>query len=193
MSLLAQLEEAIAARLRDDPDLAGIPILVENQGDLSAECDKRDASGLVYALVSIVRGFFLIPSTPFIFAGVLLFPTKPDWVLALSVLGVGSSATLVYFFSAHMGWDRFFRDKNPAQLAQLKARLESKYGLAFIALWSFFPAIPTDLICYVAGVVRIRYQYFIAALLLGELPLIAAYVYGGSSIFTYIEKLMASW
>lgn len=147
----------------------------------------------VYALVSIVRGFFLIPSTPFIFAGVLLFPTKPDWVLALSVLGVGSSATLVYFFSAHMGWDRFFRDKNPAQLAQLKTRLESKYGLAFIALWSFFPAIPTDLICYVAGVVRIRYQYFIAALLLGELPLIAAYVYGGSSIFTYIEKLMASW
>ena len=53
MSLLAQLENAIAARLRDDPDLAGIPILVENQGDLSAECDKRDASGLVYALVSI--------------------------------------------------------------------------------------------------------------------------------------------
>jgi len=148
---------------------------------------------VVYAAVSIVRGFFLIPSTPFIFAGVLLFPTRPDWVLALSVLGVGCSATLIYFFSAHMGWDRFFRDKNPAQLARLKERLESKYGLAFIAFWSFFPAIPTDLICYVAGVVRIRFQHFILALLLGELPLIAAYVYGGSSFFAYVEKLMANW
>ena len=148
---------------------------------------------VVYALVSIVRGFFLIPSTPFIFAGVLLFPDHPDWVLALSVLGVGSSATLVYFFSANMGWDRFFRDKNPARLARLKERLESRHGLAFIALWSFFPAIPTDLICYVAGVVRIRYQHFILALLLGELPLIAAYVYGGSSIVAQLEKLMGSW
>ena len=53
---------------------------------------------LVYTILTLVRGFFLIPSTPFVVGGGLLFPDHKLMVLIISMIGVMSSATMLYYF-----------------------------------------------------------------------------------------------
>jgi uncharacterized membrane protein YdjX (TVP38/TMEM64 family) len=46
----------------------------------------------------------------------------------------------------------------------------------FVALWAFFPAVPTDLICYAAGLVGMPFRRMMTGLMIGELPLVTLYV-----------------
>ena len=48
---------------------------------------------LVYLMASISRALVLIPSTPFVLAGVLLFPDSPWLVLTLSMFAIAVSAS----------------------------------------------------------------------------------------------------
>ena len=54
---------------------------------------------LAYFMISFLRGFTLIPSTPFVIAGVLLFPENKIIVLLISLGGILFSATLLYYLS----------------------------------------------------------------------------------------------
>jgi uncharacterized membrane protein YdjX (TVP38/TMEM64 family) len=45
-------------------------------------------------------------------------------------------------------------------------RAIEKYGVFAVTLWSFAPVVPTDLICYVAGTVRMNFWKFVLALIL---------------------------
>ena len=47
--------------------------------------------------------------------------------------------------------------------------------------WSAFPFVPTDLICYVAGTLRMNFTRFA----LGELPVISLYVWAVDSASSY--------
>ena len=136
----------------------------------------------MYILVSFVRGFFLIPSTPFVLLGIVLFPQAPFQVLAVSMSGVVFSASLLYFFSDSIGFSAFLEKEYPKQSSWMREKLSGKRQLAFIYAWSIFPPVPTDLICYVTGIIKVRYWIMILGVFMGELTLNTLYVIMGQRI-----------
>jgi uncharacterized membrane protein YdjX (TVP38/TMEM64 family) len=142
---------------------------------------------LAYLLMSSLRGISLLPSTPLVLAGTILFPTQPFAVLAVCLAGILFSSTMIYFFSEHLGLHEYFEDHNPDLTHKLKARLERPMGFIFVALWAFFPLVPTDLVCYLAGTTAMNYWKFIAAIFVGETILCTVYVYFGGAIMNLIK------
>lgn len=134
---------------------------------------------LIFFLCHLVRGFVMLPSTALIFAGVFLFPDKLFLVLLLSVIGILISSMVVYFFSDKLGFSKLF-DKNTKTTNLVKKKLSGKYGSLFIIFWAFFPLVPTDLICYIAGAIKIKPIIFAISIFIGELILCSIYVYGSA-------------
>ena len=135
---------------------------------------------IAYILISIVRGLTLLPSTPLVIAGTILFPTEPIAVFLVSIIGIALSSTMIYFFSEALGFDDFFEKRKPDRVHSIHRRMETPWGLAFVAAWAFFPFAPTDAVCYVAGIVRLNFCKFLCAILFGEAILCAIYISGGS-------------
>jgi len=142
---------------------------------------------LVYTVLSLVRGLFLIPSTPFVIAGGLLFPAHHFWVLLISMAGIMCSAVTLYFFADWLGFGRYLEEKFPTKIPQWKKRLQHKNATYFVIGWSFFPFVPTDLICYVAGLVKMPLKYFLLGIFIGELVLVTCYVYFGKGLFALLS------
>lgn len=134
---------------------------------------------LVYLLASISRALVLIPSTPFVLAGSILFPQSPWLVLTTSMLAIAVSASMIYYGSEHLGIDAYFKRKHPAGIDKLEKMLRSRGGFWAIAAWACFPVAPTDLACYVAGVLRLPFWRFLGAICLGETVVCAFYVFSG--------------
>jgi uncharacterized membrane protein YdjX (TVP38/TMEM64 family) len=64
--------------------------------------------------------------------------------------------------------------------------LINRYELPIIIAWSFFPLAPTDLICYVCGVPRVRFWKFLLGVTIGEGAICAIYIYGGDQILRWL-------
>lgn len=143
---------------------------------------------LAYLVICLLRGFTLVPSTPFVLAGTIIFPSDPFLVLAISIAGIIFSSSMIYYFSEHLGFSEYLEGKHPARIAKLHGELQKPTGLAFVCLWSFFPLVPTDAICYVAGILRMRYFKFILALGFGELILCSIYIF----FYSYASDLLRS-
>jgi uncharacterized membrane protein YdjX (TVP38/TMEM64 family) len=137
---------------------------------------------LIYLGMSAIRGFTLLPSTPLVLAGTFLYPEQPLLVLATSMTGIIISSSLIYFCSEALGFHHYFEHKKPKAVEQIRRRLEQPWGLAFVALWAFFPLVPTDAVCYVAGTTKMNFFKFIFAIFVGELVLCSLYVFTGGSI-----------
>ena len=136
---------------------------------------------VVFFLISTFRGFTLLPSTFTVLAGAYLFPEYPFSVLLLSVIAVVLSSSLVYYFSEWLGVDTYFEEKYPTKIAWLHRAIDER-GMYIVVGWALFPALPTDLVCYVAGVLRMQYWKFAVAIALGEAPIMALYVFLGKHI-----------
>ncbi len=137
---------------------------------------------LGYLLVSLFRALLLFPSTPFILAGAILFPQLPFLVLTISVIGVVVGAYLVYSFPSFGAYDQILEGKYPEKIGLLKQKMQSRYAFWFVVGWSFFPLVPTDVVCYVAGLAKMPFRKMITALLIGELPLVTIYVFVGAEL-----------
>lgn len=132
---------------------------------------------LIFVLISLLRGIFLIPSLPFVLVGSLLFPNDGAWVVGVSLLGVFFSATFLYYFADWIGLGDYLLEKYPAKLQRCEYHLNKRYSFLLIMFWAFFPLVPTDLICYVARLVRMHYVTMITGILIGEIILISAVVF----------------
>jgi uncharacterized membrane protein YdjX (TVP38/TMEM64 family) len=133
-----------------------------------------------FIVISLVRGVILIPSTPVILTGGALFPDAPAAVFFISMAGICLSAALLYRFPGFAGYDSRLAAKYPTQLARLREQLTKPRAQWFVAAWAFFPAVPTDLICYAAGLVRMPFHRLMFGIILGEVPLVLAYVLLGN-------------
>lgn len=142
---------------------------------------------LCYLVLSLSRALLLIPSTPFILAGAVAFPDSPLLVLTISLLGIAAGAYLIYSFPSFGGFDAFLEQKYPEKISQLKQKMGHKYALLFVVGWSFFPLVPTDVICYVAGLAKMRFRNLLAAMLVGELPLVTIYVFAGMELGEWLR------
>ena len=139
---------------------------------------------ILYLLLSALRGFTLLPSTPLVLAGTMLYPQQPFLVLMISLFGIVISSSMIYWFSDLLGFDEYFESKKPHHVEKIRTKLEHPLGLGFVSLWAFFPPVPTDAVCYVAGSIRMHFAKFIAAVFIGELILCSVYVFAGGQIFS---------
>ena len=135
-----------------------------------------------YIVVSILRPVTLVPSTVLIVVGTLLFPDRPVLVFVVSLLGVAVSSALIYYFFDILGLAAIFERRHPSQIRWLEDQLRQR-GLWIVVGWSVFPFVPTDAICYVAGTVRMPIGKFLSGVAIGEIPIIAFYVAGGTWLF----------
>lgn len=142
---------------------------------------------VIYVLMSLSRSLLLMPCTPFVLAGAISFPQWPFLVFSISLAGVVVGAFLVYSFPSFGGYDRLLEEKYPEKIAFLKSKMQHKNAFWFVVGWSFFPLVPTDAVCYVAGVAKMPLRKMLTALLLGELPVVAVYVFLGAEIGEWLR------
>ena len=136
---------------------------------------------LGYVLLSMVRAFTLVPSTVFIIVGTLLFPDRPWFVMASSLSGVVLSTVLIYCFFDFLGLGDLFERKHAKHVRWLEQQMNQK-GFWLVVGWSAFPFVPTDVICYVAGTLRMHLGRFAFGIALGKVPLIAFYVWATGAL-----------
>lgn len=132
---------------------------------------------LVYLAVNLLRGFTLLPGTPLVFAGLILFPGRHLEVLAISMVGILFASTMLYYFSHYLGFAEQLKRRFPRQVEQVQEQLEGSRGMLFVFVWAFLPLVSTDVVCCVAGTLRMHFGRFILAVGAGELILCSIYVF----------------
>ena len=138
----------------------------------------------VLLLVGSLRGFVLIPATYLIVLGLLFFPPWPLYFII--VAGIMISSACVYYFSEFLHLDLLFENKYHKQVAWVRRGLQ-KYELPIIIGWSACPFLPTDLICYICGTLRVNMSKFLLGLFIGETVMCAVYIFVGHRIMEYLQ------
>lgn len=138
-----------------------------------------------YLIISLIRSLFFLPSTIFVIMGVALYPNDPYLVLLISMLGIILGACWIYFSADVLKIEQVFSNKTQNKIKRTEQRI-NKYGFWVVLFWSFFPAVPTDLICYIAGYSKMNFLKFILALSIGEIILVSAYIWTGATLFELV-------
>ncbi len=137
----------------------------------------------VFFLLASLRGFTLIPLTPLLLAGILVFPAWPLFFVNLG--GILVSSALVYYLSRYFRFDNFFHKHYPEQITQITQLLQ-KRELPVITVWGIAPFLPTDLIVYVCSVARISAVKTLLGVLLGESIICSVYIFGGQASLNFL-------
>jgi uncharacterized membrane protein YdjX (TVP38/TMEM64 family) len=137
------------------------------------------AGAAVYLALGCLRAFTLIPVTSLVLLGIVFFDPQPLFWLTLA--GILVSSTCVYYFAEALHLDEVLTHTHRARLTRIRALLE-RYGLPIIIGWSFFPFVPTDLICYLAGVIKLRLSTLLIGVATGEGAVCAIYIFLGDSL-----------
>ena len=103
--------------------------------------------------------------------------------------GAVASALLIYYFFDFLGLGDLFERRHGARVRRLEAQMARRGGFWLVAGWSVFPLTPTDVICYVAGTLRMPVARFAAAVALGKTPLVAFYVWATGTV---VERLFVA-
>jgi uncharacterized membrane protein YdjX (TVP38/TMEM64 family) len=143
----------------------------------------------IYVLIfilGVIRSFTLIPSTYLILLGLFFIPAWPLYFIILS--GILISSCLVYYFFEYLQLDKSLNQKYEKQINKVKSYLK-KYEFPVVVFWSFNPILPTDIICYIAGTMKLNIYKFLFALLLGEGIVCALYIFGGKYILNYFFSI----
>ena len=122
-----------------------------------------------------MRAFTLVPATFLLLVAMPFF--RPLWLLLITMTAVHRvSSSICYFFAEALHMDEFFERKYPKQIRKLKELLQ-RYQLPIIIGWSFMLFLPTDVICYVCGSLKINFTKFLVGVLIGEGTVYAIYIY----------------
>lgn len=143
---------------------------------------------LLYFVLCTIRGITMIPGTPFLLAGIILFQDSPLLLLAIFLASMLVTSAIMFFMAENLGFSSYFEKNYPEKIVLVREKLEGRNGFLFIALWAFAPFTPTDLVCYVAGSVRMRFANLIVPLLAGEAIICAFYIFNGQIL---LEKFIS--
>ncbi len=142
---------------------------------------------IIYFVIATLRGFTLIPLTPFVLAGILVFPPLP--LFLVNQAAVYSSTAILYYMTRVMKFDHFFYDRYPAQVEKLILLL-NKRELPVITLWGFAPFTPTDMIICICSVLRISIWKTLLGVSIGEGVICALYIFGGAVSLTALMNFL---
>jgi uncharacterized membrane protein YdjX (TVP38/TMEM64 family) len=136
-------------------------------------------AAIFYVLLGSLRALTLVPAT---FLVIIAIPFFPAWLLFLITLPViGISSGIIYGFAEVLHMDEDFERRYPKQIHRLTNLLQ-RHQLAIIIGWSFLLLLPTDLLCYVCGTLRINFTKFIVGVLIGEGAVYGIYIYFGDRL-----------
>lgn len=135
-----------------------------------------------YIIIVLIRSIFFIPATVVLILGMALFQNHFWLLLILNMIGIIVGASIIYYAGKLFTAEDFFSSKHQKKLPVIKDKIND-YGFWIVLLWSFFPLVPTDAVCYVSGATRMRYFKFISAVFVGEIILVSTYLYTGESLF----------
>ena len=138
---------------------------------------------VAYAVASVLRPVTLVPSTVLIVVGTLLFPDRYGLVFSVSLAAVVASSALIYYFFEFLGLAELFERRHAARVRWLEGQVRAR-GFWIVAAWSAFPFVPTDAIGYVAGSLRMPIGKYLLGVTVGEIPIVAFYVAGGTWLFS---------
>ena len=141
--------------------------------------EHRVAAMVIYMILVSTLGIVFIPSTPFAIAAVYLF--SPLEAFVMSMIGVLVSTIIVYYLSSFLGLDKIFNEKYEDKMKVVKAKLEQK-DVWVIAGWSLLPFTVTDMIIYVASIMKIPLRRCLIGVLIGEGVLNFFYIFIATSI-----------
>ena len=139
------------------------------------------AGAAVYLVLGCLRGFTLVPATSLVLLGIVFFEPWPLFLLTL--VGILASSASVFYFAEALHLDEVLREQHRGRFEKVKKALQT-YGFPIVIGWAFFPLLPTDLICYLAGVVRMRITTLLAGVAIGEGAICAIYIFLGDSLLT---------
>ena len=142
-----------------------------------------------YTFVCVLRCLTIIPATPFIAVGVLLFPENLDFVMAVSTVTVLIAATVHFFFSRMLEFDKLLERKFANKMERFRKGMK-KRGFLYVYLWTMAPFLPSDPIYYIAGISGMKYWRFISAVFLGGCVIIVLYVYMGKDFFDWVHNIL---
>jgi len=134
------------------------------------------AAGLLYLLIGCLRGFSLLPATALLAVGVVFFPPIPLFLLTL--VGILISSASIYWFSEALHLEEVLNQRHLRAMEYLKSLLRHR-EFPIIVIWSFLPIAPTDVICYVCGLLRVDFRKCLLGVLLGEGAICAIYIFCG--------------
>jgi len=140
-------------------------------------------AGTLYLLFGGLRGFTLIPVTYIIPFGLLFLTPTVQFVLTMT--GILISSASVYYFAEHLRLAEYFETHHRRHLDRLRGWLR-RWELPIVIGWSFFPFVPTDLICYVCGALEVDIRKLLAGVLVGEGVICAVYIYMGRQLLSLV-------
>jgi uncharacterized membrane protein YdjX (TVP38/TMEM64 family) len=140
----------------------------------------------IYLGLGAIRGFALIPVTNLVVIAIPIFPPWPLFLLTLA--GILLSSASIYVFAGSMRLAEYFERKHPEKTERVRVALR-RSPLAIVTAWSFLPVVPTDLICYVCGVMRISFVRFILGVLIGEGAICAIYIFAGNELLELSKRV----
>ncbi len=143
----------------------------------------------VYLLLGAVRGFALIPVTNLIVLAIPIFPPVP--LLVLTLVGIAISSATIYAFAGSLKLAEYFERKHAEHSQRVRAALQ-RNPTSIVTAWSFLPIVPTDLICYVCGVMKISFTRFMFGVLVGEGAICALYIFAGAGLFELGQRIFAT-
>jgi uncharacterized membrane protein YdjX (TVP38/TMEM64 family) len=134
------------------------------------------AASISYLVIGALRPLTLVPAT---FPLLVAMPFFDPWVLlALTIPCIGISSAICYWFAEALHLDELVERKYPRHIQKLKDLLGS-YQLPIIIGWSFMLFLPTDVLCYVCGSLKINFKKFLIGVLIGEGAVYAIYIFLG--------------
>ena len=141
----------------------------------------------VYILLGALRGFALIPVTNLVVLAIPIFPPVPLFILTL--VGILISSASIYAFAGSLRLAEYFERKHAEKTERVRAALQ-RNPTTIVTAWSFLPIVPTDLICYVCGVMRVSFRRFILGVLIGEGAICAIYIFAGSALLDLGKQMV---
>jgi len=143
----------------------------------------------MYLLLGAVRGFAFIPVTNLLLLAIPIFPPVP--LLAMTLVGIAISSACIYAFAGSLKLGEYFERKHAEHAQRVRTALQ-KNPTAIVTAWSFLPVVPTDLICYICGVMKISFPRFMFGVLVGEGAICAIYVFAGASLFDLGKRVLGA-
>ena len=143
----------------------------------------------VYVLLGALRGFALIPVTNLVVLAIPLF--RPVPLLVLTLLGIAISSASIYAFAGSLKLGEYLERRHAKHMDRLQDALR-RNPTSIVTAWSFLPIVPTDLICYVCGVMKVSFRRFLLGVLVGEGAICAIYIFAGATLLDLGKRLLGA-
>lgn len=133
---------------------------------------------LLYIIIYTLRPLILFPATFLTVGGGLVF--GPVWGIIYTIVGSNLSAMVAYFIGRFFGEAILDNSRTNPLIQRYTQRLRAK-SFETVMIMRFI-LLPYDLVNYLCGVLRINWQAYLLATIIGSLPGTFAFVLAGASL-----------